>query len=202
MLHVCIAQACVFISMKIIVGAGNTSQAGWHSLERNQLDIRDGAQWARLFRPNTLDAILSEHVLEHLTLREAHTAATNIYNYLKRGGYWRIAVPDGFNRNPSYQNWNHPLGNGQKLMRWFVYAPNEPCHQVMYNYHGLTHLLSSVGFSVRLLEWCDERGQFHRSIWSQKQGEVRRSFGHPYLAKVMPWTGVYNTSLIVDAIKV
>jgi predicted SAM-dependent methyltransferase len=58
-------------SMKVITGARGTAQPGWQSFERSQLDIRDRAQWARLFPPNSIDAVLSEHVLEHLTFDEA-----------------------------------------------------------------------------------------------------------------------------------
>ncbi len=38
------ARAPTMMSDKIIVGAGGTSQPGWHSLEHKQLDVRDRSQ--------------------------------------------------------------------------------------------------------------------------------------------------------------
>lgn len=40
------------------------------------------------------DAFLAEHVLEHLSLQDAHHAARNCHRFLRPGGRMRIAVPD------------------------------------------------------------------------------------------------------------
>src|SRR6476646_4079783 len=71
------------IPLKIIVGAGSTSQPDWRSFEFQELDIRKRVDWLRWFEPNTLDAVLSEHVLEHLETDDARTTAANIYAMLK-----------------------------------------------------------------------------------------------------------------------
>ena len=47
--------------MKIIVGANGTTQPGWLSLERSQLDLRNREMWARFFHPGSVDAVLTEH---------------------------------------------------------------------------------------------------------------------------------------------
>jgi predicted SAM-dependent methyltransferase len=188
--------------MRLIIGAGGTSLAGWLSLERGQLDIREAQQWARLFKPNSIDAILAEHVLEHLTMQDALKAMLNCFDYLKPRGYLRLAVPDGNNPDEKYRDWNAPEGSGQRLMRRIVYAPDEPCHQVFYNVNSLSELLSAAGFTVRPLEFYDVAGRFHANKWSRADGEIRRSYKHPYLFIIIPVTGVYNTSLIVDAVKV
>ena len=43
---------------------------------------------------NTFDAIYSSHVLEHLTVKEANALLKEVYRVLKKGGIFRIVVPD------------------------------------------------------------------------------------------------------------
>lgn len=187
--------------MKVIVGAGNTQQAGWLALQQSDLDIRDARAWASRFAPASLDAILAEHVLEHLTPTEAQAAVNNFRDYLKPGGYARLAVPDANNPNPTYKDLNAPGGSWQGVMRMWVYAPEEPTHQVFYNLQSFTTLLEGAGFNVKPLEFYGADGEFYKGVWSCADGEIRRSYGHSYIAIMQPLTGVYNTSLIVDAIK-
>lgn len=186
--------------MKIIIGANGTTQPGWLSLERSQLDLLDRDTWARLFQPGSVDAVLTEHVLEHLTPKEAGWAARNVYEFLRPGGYWRIAVPDANNPRKWYQFCSRP-GSLLHLIANVLYTPGEPFHQVFYEHCSLTSLLTNVGFVPRLLEWYDGEGRFHRERWSLMDGEVRRSFGHPYVTSGQGLGGVYNLSLIVDAKK-
>jgi predicted SAM-dependent methyltransferase len=186
--------------MKIIVGANGTTQSGWLSLERSRLDLRDRHTWARLFRPGSIEAVLTEHVLEHLTPEEAGRAARNVHEFLRPEGYWRIAVPDANNPSKWYQLCSRP-GSLLHLIANVLYTPGEPFHKVFYKHCSLTSLLTGAGFVPRLLEWYDEEGRFHRENWSHSDGEVRRSFGHPYVTNGQGLGGVYNTSLIVDAIK-
>src|SRR5882672_11645882 len=111
--------------MKIIIGARSTKQTDWRSLERRELDLRDHRMWARLFQPESLEAVLTEHVLEHLTPNEADEAARNVFEFLRPGGYWRIAVPDA--NNPS--NWcyvcNRPW-SPVHIIATLLYTPGEP----------------------------------------------------------------------------
>jgi predicted SAM-dependent methyltransferase len=186
---------------KIIIGAGGTSQFRWQSLERSQLDMRNRADWEKLFRPNSLEAVLSEHVLEHLTADEAQVAARNIFAFLAPGGYWRIAVPDANNPDSTYQDYCRPGGPGQTWMKTFVYGSDEPDHQVHYNLSLLSSLLCSAGFAVVPLEFYDQAGRFHRWPWRESEGWVRRSSVSGYLLFNYLWAGCWNTSLIVDAIK-
>jgi len=186
--------------VKVIVGANGTKQSGWLSLERSDLDLRDRRMWARLFRPSSLDAVLTEHVLEHLTPEEAYRAADNVYEFLRPGGYWRIAVPDANNPGRWYQLCSRP-GSLLHLIANVLYTPGEPSHQVFYEYGSLTSLLEVAGFVPRLLEWHDQAGTFHRVRWNTWDGEVRRSFGHPYVTTRKGLGGAHNLSVIVDAIK-
>jgi len=190
--------------MKIITGARGTGQAGWTSLERSQLDIRDRSQWGRLFAPDSVDAVLSEHVLEHLTKDEARATTRNIYEFLKPGGHWRIAVPDANNPDPVYQDMCRPGGALRQKVQWWTtifYGADEPDHQVHYSISTLSDLLSSVGFQVVPLEFYDERGHFFRSPWSGLDGWIKRSSVSAFLLLDYLWSDCWNTSLIVDAVK-
>jgi len=186
--------------MKIIIGANGTTQPDWLSLERSDLDLRDRNTWSRIFCPGSVDAVLTEHVLEHLTPEEASRASRSVYEFLRPGGYWRIAVPDANNPSRWYQFCSRP-GSFLHLIANVLYTPGEPFHQVSYEHRSLCSLLTNAGFVPRLLEWHDGEGGFHRESWSRLDGEVRRSFGHPYVTGGQGLGGIYNLSLIVDAKK-
>lgn len=187
--------------MKVIVGAGNTNQEGWLALQHQHLDIRNPLSWQQSFQPNSLDAILSEHVLEHLTLEEAKTTAQNIRQMLQLGGYWRIAVPDGFHPSDEYINWVAPDSSGERFLAMFRQA-DEPDHKLLWNYHTLSKFLIENGFEVILREWFDELGYFHRGEWNELDGKIHRCAGSSWSSFLSFVTGAPYTSLIVDAIKV
>lgn len=176
--------------MKIIVGAQSTQQFGWTSFQKNDLDIRDERSWARQFLSNSLDAILAEHVLEHLTYYEAAQAVRNCFKYLKPNGYFRIAVPDGFHPEPNYIAWVRPMTG------W-----NGDDHKFLFNYKNLCELLFDAGFIVRPLEWYDERGTFHQQLWNMRDGVITRSKDAIWSKFLGIVVNAKYTSLIVDAIK-
>ncbi|MGI8996434.1 MAG: class I SAM-dependent methyltransferase [Pyrinomonadaceae bacterium] len=176
--------------MKIIIGAGNTSQVGWRSYTEAQLDVTDARQWAALFAPASLDAILAEHVWEHLTLPEAMNATRNCFRHLRPGGHLRIAVPDGFHPDRQYRAWVEP-----------VTGYNGTDHKVFYSYRMLGNLLRSAGFHIRLLEWCDERGAFHRRAADAADGDVWRRYGTAWSMLLSVVVGAPYVSLIADGVR-
>jgi predicted SAM-dependent methyltransferase len=176
--------------MKIIVGAQATQQLGWASLQKNDLDIRDEGSWARRFMPDSLDAVLAEHVLEHLTYAEAAQAVRNCFKYLKPNGYFRIAVPDGFHPEPNYIAWVRPMTG------W-----NGDDHKFLFDYKNLGDLLLEMGFIVRPLEWFDEQGTFHQGLWNIQDGVITRSRDAVWSKFLSIVVNAKYTSLIVDAIK-
>jgi predicted SAM-dependent methyltransferase len=187
-------------SLKIIVGAGTVKMAGWISLQFKDLDIRNYFSWIRLFRPNSIDAILTEHTLEHLTIEEAKAAIRNFYIFLKKGGYVRVAVPDGFNRNANYLNWVSPSSRGEKWLSNFR-DKDEPNHKTLWNYRTLCGLFAQNNFKVFLLEWFDERGKFNQKEWQQMNGFIRRCQGCFQSVLLSVFTNCNYTSLIFDAVK-
>ncbi len=189
-------------AVNLIVGAKSQTQAGWISTDVDTLDIRRESDWSRHFAPGSIDRILCESCLEHLSFEDGFAALQNFYRYLKpQTGRVRVAVPDANHRDESYQFWTRPGGGGQLLSRLLIYAPHEPDHKVFYNFQMLLALMERAGFKTRLVEYFDDAGQFHRNTWSHVDGTVTRSMGHPRVERFKFWLGFDFVSLIVDGFK-
>jgi len=91
-----VSKAKLVVNRKIILGADSSSFDNWVSTDIEILNITSENDWKDILTFGKLKAILMEHVLEHLTEEDAEKGLRNIFKYLKRGGYVRIAVPDGF----------------------------------------------------------------------------------------------------------
>jgi len=165
--------------------------AGWLPTQQEELDLRDPADWARMFPDGGLRAILMEHVFEHLDADEAIVAARNCFAALAPGGYVRLAVPDGFFPNAAYQQLVQVGGPG---------PADHPAasHRVVYTCETLPPVFANAGFAVRLLEWWDRDGVFHAEPWDERDGFIYRSarFDHRNQDGTLGFT-----SLIVDAVK-
>jgi predicted SAM-dependent methyltransferase len=175
-------------SKKIIVGSGGTKFAGWVPTDQEILNLLVDRDWAKFFKPNSLDAILAEHVWEHLTPGQAIIAAVHCFKFLKPDGYLRVAVPDGLHPDPIYIEWVKPDGNG----------PGSDDHKVLYNYRTLSALFENAGYKVRLLEWFDDQGKFHHQNWDVDGGFIMRSTRFDSRNRDSPTA---YTSLIIDASK-
>lgn len=177
---------------KIVIGAGEyTNNPGWLHTQEDELDLLKEEQWEAKFSANTLEAILAEHVWEHLTYEEGVEAARRCFNYLKPGGYIRCAVPDGYFPNEGYQNIVKVGGPG---------PADHPAasHKILFNYKLLQQLFQEVGFQVNLLEYCDENGVFHAEDWDPSKGVIFRSLRFDPRNQ----NGELNcVSLIIDAVK-
>lgn len=192
--------------MNLVVGAKQTEFPDWISTDLRspgaRLDVRRAEDWARHFAPNSINRIVAEHCLEHMVYADGLAALCNIMRYLKSGGHVRIAVPDAFNPDLTYQEHCRPGGKGQAWARLFFYAEDEPEHIVHYNYQTLSALMKRAGLQPLLLEYHDEHGVFHRNPWKLEDGPVRRYYNSPYNLNVyQPFHGFQNLSLIVDGVK-
>jgi predicted SAM-dependent methyltransferase len=152
---------------RIVIGASSKHDPGWIPTEMSYLNLLKPEHWERALVPGSLDAVLAEHVWEHLTLEEAEVAVRTCYTYLKQGGYIRVAVPDGLHPSPEYQSWVRPGGAtpGQ--------ISND--HKVLYTYRTLASLFKDAGFTVQLYEYFDELGKFQYQDWHTGEGTIRRS---------------------------
>lgn len=177
--------------MRIIVGAGKTSYEGWISTQEEEIDLVDIKKWENRFDYSSIDAILAEHVWEHLSYEEGLEGAVNCYKFLKPGGYIRCAVPDKNFKNLWYQNMIQVGGPGHE---------NHPAstHKVVYDYKTLVEVFEKAGFEVKLLEYCDEDGDFHYTYWNEADGKINRSYRFD---KRNSKNSLGMVSIIIDAVK-
>jgi predicted SAM-dependent methyltransferase len=197
-------------SKRIVIGAWSKFDPGWIPTQEQFLDLTDPAQWRVYFEPNSVDAMLAEHVWEHISPEEGLAAAKTCYTYLKPGAALRIAVPDGLLPDPGYVDMvkadalNPTAGNAPDA------GGNAANHKALYTYKTLKALFERAGFRVVLYEYFDEQGAFHCQDWDAKGGTITRSKRfdprnkNGRLASVYPGTMdeyLAYSSLILDAVK-
>jgi predicted SAM-dependent methyltransferase len=152
-------------SRRIVFGAAGVYPHGWIPTDADFLDLLRPQDWSRCLQEGSLDAILAEHVWEHLHPEHAVAAARQCYRYLRPGGYLRAAVPDGLHPDPTYIETVAPGGSG---------AGAED-HRVLYTYATFASIFEKSGFTVNLLEHFDEEGRFHSVDWDPAEGMIHRS---------------------------
>ena len=177
--------------LRIIVGAGKVKYDGWVSTQESELNLLSIEQWENITKNDDIEAILAEHVWEHLTYEEGLKAAENCYKFLKHGGYIRCAVPDKNFKNQWYQNMIKVGGPGHE-----EHPASE--HKIVYDYKTLVNVFESAGFEVRLLEYCDEQGYFHYRKWDESKGKICRSYRFDTRNSK---NNLGMVSIIIDAIK-
>nr|WP_077622888.1 protein distantly related to SAM-dependent methyltransferase [Sediminibacillus massiliensis] len=178
--------------IRIVIGAGEyNNNPGWIHTQEEEINLIDEDTWNRRFDCQSITAILAEHVWEHLSYEEGRMAARICFDYLKPGGYLRCAVPDGYFQNEEYQHIVKVGGPGPL-------SHPAASHKIVYNYKSLTELFQIAGFEVKLLEYCDEQGNFYQNDWKAEDGVIFRSkqFDPRNQGKEL-----VAPSLILDAIK-
>lgn len=178
--------------VKVVIGAGEYSNnPGWIETQESELNLLNDKQWKSRFKPNSIDAIVAEHVWEHLTYEEGKDAALTCYHYLKPNGYLRCAVPDGNFPNELYQKSVKVGGPGPS---------DHPAasHKIIHTYKTLKSMFEEAGYTVRLLEYCNEKGEFIYNDWNEEDGFIYRSkrFDHRNSEGNLGFV-----SIILDAIK-
>ena len=153
--------------IKVIIGAGPQEYPGWLATDINILNITQDSAWKNLFAPQSIDNILAEHVVEHLTLDEVYGVLGHAKKYLKLGGIFRIAVPDAFHPSRYYYNLVKPGG-------WET--PHE--HKLFFDHEMLRRIAVEAGYTIRPLEYFDEDGIFHKEPFSREDGVIQRCAEH------------------------
>ena len=199
--------------LRLIVGGGpKIAYRGWHITDQATLDLLIPEQWEQLFGERRIDAMLAEHVWEHLTWEQGVGAASLCCQYMKPGAIFRAAVPDGLHPSPEYIRRVEPGGAGSAAAD----------HKILYTYQSFSDMFREAGFEVRPLEYWDDQRVFHHEPFSFDDGRInRRPLFAPTTASLTRDEGfaldqsesnraklrpagqeLYNaTSLIVDAIK-
>jgi predicted SAM-dependent methyltransferase len=181
----------VDLPLKIIIGAGEQRYEGWIATQKDDLDLLRYEDWALSFGERRIDALLCEHVWEHLTENEGRQAAKICYDFLRPGGFLRCAVPDANFPDKAYQHMVQVGGPG---------PADHPAadHKIVYDYIRFADTFRSAGFEVDLLEFCDERGRFHYNQWNPDDGPIYRSLRSDHRNR---GPGLGFVSLIIDARK-
>ena len=174
--------------LRLIIGASGTAQEGWIATEQQLIDLLQASTWSNFIMPGSVDAILAEHVWEHLTESQGRLAAQTCFQFLKPGGHLRVAVPDGFNPSSAYLQRVRPGGTGA----------GADDHKVLYNHQTLCDVLGSAGFETRLIEYFDADGEFHAADWEISDGFVLRTLKFDRRNEQEPFG---YTSLFLDAIR-
>ena len=153
------------LSVKVIIGAGQTRYSGWIATDMPAFDVLAAADWARLFPPASVDRMLAEHVFEHVSVADFSRFLRIARQYLAPNGRVRIAVPDGCHPDSDYIERVRPGGTG-------IGADD---HQVLYTCESMGEALRAGGYQFELLEYFDAAGRFHRRDWRAEDGFVMRS---------------------------
>jgi predicted SAM-dependent methyltransferase len=199
---------------RIVIGAWNRYDPGWIPTQRDFLNLLEPGHWERFFQPDSLDALLAEHVWEHITEEEGRDAARTCFKYLRPGGYLRVAVPDGLLPDPAYVEMvkagaRPDEGQGEPAPA-IDEGGNAANHKALYTYKTLSKVFESAGFRVVLYEYFDEAGVFHCHDWDRKKGTIWRSKRFDprdrdgQLASVYPGSMdeyLSYSSIILDAVK-
>ena len=171
--------------LKVILGAGSVTMEGWIATDADILDVTSRRAWENLFMPGSIDRLMAEHILEHLSDSQCTVALTECYRYLKKGGLLRIAVPDGYRKDHDYV---------------MEVSPPKDGHKLLFTVESLASLLTHVGFEAIPLEYFDAAGHFHSRPWEEADGLIRRSVRYDRQEQFKRGP-LYYTSLIVDARK-
>jgi predicted SAM-dependent methyltransferase len=174
--------------LRLIIGASGTVQSGWIPTEQNLVDLLEPSTWSRFFEDSSIDGIMAEHVWEHLTPEQGRIAARTCFQFLRPGGYLRVAVPDGNHPSPDYIERVRPGGSG-------VGADD---HKVLYEYRSFSETFGQAGFDIQLIEYFDEHGRFQNVDWDLSKGLVRRTLLFDERNRQESYG---YTSLFLDAIK-
>jgi predicted SAM-dependent methyltransferase len=149
----------------IYVGSSGIRQPGFVSYPFDELDITQPAHFQRIICRDSVDTFFSEHTLEHIPLNQYSTIFGLFLQYLKPGGFVRIAIP-------TYSDLHRPSEVDKRYGHvGIVSAP------------VLEREMQSAGFTnVTILEQVHftngQRKGFTSKLWDECEGRVRRSFRH------------------------
>jgi len=177
--------------LKIDIGSGKIGEMenGWVKTDIPHFDALKKSDWEHFLADKKIDQLFSEHVLEHLTDIQNNELAKLTFHYLKPGGVFRIAVPDGYHKNPDYIEYVKPGGSGL----------GADDHKVLWNIDTLSAVYRNVGFLVTGREYYDKEGNLHTEDLDPGLGVVLRKYGNEETANA---TGIPDfSSLIIDVVK-
>lgn len=133
---------------KIQLGCGSNHLNGWENYDM-EVDITKPLP----FEQNTINAILAEHVVEHVSIHEAWNFFEECLRVLDNGGVMRIAVPCVSkifeNANQNYFDFIKRNGWGEANMKDAIKSIIfNHGHQTIWEASSLKAILSAIGFEI------------------------------------------------------
>ncbi len=170
-------------SLKLNIGSGNLTYDYWLNLNLPFFDLTRARLWSFFFKQATINNILMEHVLEHLTVQDVRLALSFAKTYLHKSGNIRIAVPDKNHPNPEYIEFVKPGGSGA----------GADDHRSFWNYSDFIKLAEDLDFKYDLREYYNEQGELVMSDMDTDDGEIVRTARKPQQGPLKDYS-----SLIID----
>lgn len=163
--------------LRLNVGCGAEGQEVFRlelCTDQNSLNLFGLDDWQMLFGSiEAVDAMLAEHVLEHFTPQQVRFVAAAAFLFLKPGGRFRIAVPDGYNPSAKYRE-------AARQGKWG--SRHVQHHMILWTIETLPPLLSDAGFHVVPQEYFNAGGKFyqaeHAYVNESALGKIHRSEAH------------------------
>jgi predicted SAM-dependent methyltransferase len=136
------------------------------------------------FADGTVDAVLSEHVLEHVTLPQGQRVLQEAFRVLRPGGILRVAVPDAGLLLRSYagtsnHDWAHAFPTRMLAVNALFYGHG---HRTMYDDTLMVSQFEIAGFDEVATRHAGDSGI------SPVSGSPSRAEGSLYVEGVKPQT--------------
>ena len=169
--------------VKLNIGSGILTYDNWLDLNLPFFDLTRSDLWAYYFSDAPINNILTEHVLEHLTVEDVKTSLTFAKKYLHENGVIRIAVPDKNHPNPAYIEYVRPGGSGS----------GADDHKSFWNFSDFIDLAKDLGFAYALQEHYDEKGKLILGELNPERGIITRTAQNKTKSHIADYS-----SLIID----
>lgn len=153
-----------------------------------QWDLRRGIPYPN----NSVDLVRASHLIEHLTLEEAHNLCSDIYRVLKPGGVARISTPDARIIIRHYQNQDMSFFN-QIQPPEYIQAPSEG--------EKLSRILFSGDYQHRAVYDVDMLRSFLAQAGFQKVRQVSPGFSNSEAMRNETVDQHVEISLVVEAVR-
>ena len=148
--------------MKLNLGSNDKTLEGWTNVDIINgpgIDIVASAHDLHMIEDESVDEILAEHLLEHLTFYQANRALAEWYRVLKVGGILTIEVPDleglcrVFVEATSYQRFQSNQGHWALIHHLYGHQQGRSeeenlaqTHKSGYDIYRLREMLHGIGF--------------------------------------------------------
>jgi hypothetical protein len=149
---------------RLQLGCGNTICDGWLHQDRKTIEgvdfVIDVRRLRKYVDSNSLEAIMTSHMLEHLPRHEAKELMVDFRNWLRSGGELWISVPDltilyGIARDPN------TLEEDRDRAMMTIATPT-PGHISAWFFEDISRILASFGFND-IRRWDEPPVEFKKA---------------------------------------